>query len=87
MAKYAYHRLDANHADIRAALEAVGASVDTKGPVDLIVGYRGATYLLEIKTATGKLRPSQERFLGRWRGQATVVRTIDDALKAVGAIR
>lgn len=86
MARYSYHQLDANHRDIRAGLEAVGATVDAKGPLDLLVGFRGANYLLEVKTAKGKLRASQERFLDRWKGQAVVVRTMDEALKAIGAI-
>ncbi len=87
MARYAYHQLDANHRDIRAGLEAVGATVEPKGPLDMLVGFRGANYLLEVKTATGKLRPSQERFLSRWKGQAIVVRTMEEALKAIGAVR
>lgn len=84
MAKYAYHRLDANHREIRAGLRAVGATVDEKGPLDLLVGFRGANYLLEVKTATGKLRASQEAFLGHWQGQACVVRDLGDALRAIG---
>lgn len=87
MARYAYHKLDANHAAIREGLEAVGATVEPKGPLDLLVGFEGVNYLLEVKTAKGKLRPSQERFLGRWKGQATVVRDLDTALRIIGAIR
>ncbi len=87
MAKYRYHQLDKNHQAIREGLEAVGASVVSDGPLDLTVGFRGATYLLEVKTATGKLRASQERFLARWRGHAVVVRTLDEAMQAIGAIR
>jgi hypothetical protein len=87
MARYSYHQLDANHKAIRAGLEAIGATVDVKGPLDLLVGFRGANYLLEVKTATGKVRPSQERFLSRWKGQAVVVRNMDEALRAIGAIR
>lgn len=87
MARYSYHQLDANHRDIRAGLEAAGATVDSKGPLDLLVGFRGANYLLEVKTAKGKLRPSQARFLSAWKGQAVVVRTMDEALKAIGAVR
>ena len=59
--------------------------MDSKGPLDLLVGFRGANYLLEVKTSKGKLRASQERFLGRWRGQAVVVRTLTEALQAIGA--
>jgi len=84
MAKYSYHRLDGNHAEIRAALEAVGATVNEKGPLDLLVGFRGANYLLEVKTARGQLRASQKSFLDRWRGQAHIVRTVEDAFGVIG---
>lgn len=88
MARYAYHQLDANHRDIRAGLEAVGATVDVKGPLDLLVGFRGVTYLLEVKTARGKLRASQQAFIDGWKGgPAVVVRTMQEALVAIGAIR
>lgn len=84
MAKYAYHRLDANHVAIREGLRAVGATVNEKGPLDLLVGFRGTNYLLEVKTAKGKLRASQSAFLEAWRGHAVVVRTLDEALAAIG---
>lgn len=85
MARYAYHQLDANHREIRAGLEAVGATVDVKAPLDLLVGFRGRNYLIEVKTAKGKVRPSQAQFFARWKGQAIVVRSLDEALLAIGA--
>lgn len=84
MAKYAYHRLDGNHAAIREALEAVGATVSLQGPLDLLVGFGGQNYLLEVKTARGQLRASQRAFLGRWKGHVAVVRTVDEALGVIG---
>lgn len=86
MAKYSYHRLDANHAAIRQALEKAGATVVAGGPLDLIAGFRGHTVLLEVKTARGKLRVSQRAFLATWQGCAAVVRTVEEALQAIGAI-
>ena len=83
-ARYAYHRLDANHAEIRAALERVGATVVPDGPTDLIVGFRGANYLIEVKTEKGKLRPTQEDFVRWWKGHVAVVRSIEEALKVIG---
>jgi len=83
-ARYAYHRLDANHAEIRAALERVGATVVPDGPTDLIVGFRGANYLIEVKTEKGKLRPTQDNFVRLWKGHVAVVRTVDEALKVIG---
>lgn len=86
MARYSYHRLDANAQVIRDGLEAVGASVDHRCPLDWLVGFRERNYLLEVKTAKGKLRASQERFWASWRGQKALVRTLDEALAVIGAI-
>ena len=85
MGKYTVHRKDGNHDAIREGLEAVGASVIADGPGDLLAGYRGATYILEVKTAKGRVRPSQERFKAGWRGHYAVVRSVDEALVAIGA--
>ncbi len=86
MAKYHYHRLDANHRAIREGLERIGASVSTHGPLDLLVGFRGKTFVLEIKTARGKLRPSQVQFIATWKGHCATVRTLEEALSAIGVI-
>lgn len=86
MAKYSYHRVDANAAAILSALEQAGASVYRGGPLDAILGFRGDTVLVEIKTATGKLRASQQAFLARWRGNAFVIRTIEEGLKVLDGI-
>jgi len=82
--KFTVHRLDANHHAICDALRKVGATVNEKGPLDVLVGFRGANYLLEVKTARGQLRPTQKAFLAGWKGQACVVRTVEDALAAIG---
>ncbi len=81
---------DANEAEIKDALKAVGASVVTisaKGVPDLLVGYRGVNYLLETKGKRGKLTPDQVQFFEDWCGEASVVRTVEDALKVIGAVR
>jgi len=81
---------DANEPEIVTALEAVGASVERldAGPggiPDLLVGYRGANYLLEVKTASGKLRRAQLTWHPEWRGQVSVVRTAEEAWAVIGA--
>lgn len=83
-------RRDANHAEIRDAFRALGASVaDTAdlgdGFPDLVVGWRGCNYLVEIKTRTGKLTPDEVKFFDAWKGQAVIVRTVDDAQKLLDA--
>lgn len=59
---------DSNEAEIVAALRAAGASVtplSAEGVPDLLVGYRGATYLLEVK----HLSPTGRTVLRTSRGQ------------------
>jgi hypothetical protein len=95
-------RRDACEAIIVTALRAVGASVqqlDGAGLPDLLVGYEGRTYLLEVKDTHGKqgrgmkktatgLRETQERWWASWRGATPiVVTTADEALVAIGALR
>jgi Holliday junction resolvase len=78
--------LDANHAEIVAKLRAIGATVVDlakvgRGCPDLLVGWRGKTYLMEIKTAKGYIRPTQEQFFRSWTGgHIAIVRSFDDAL-------
>jgi hypothetical protein len=81
-------RSDHNQAGIVAALRAVGASVQDlhelgKGCPDLLVGYRGVNYLLEVKGERGKLTPAESAWLASWAGQAVVVETIPQALAAI----
>lgn len=90
MAKHG--RRDRNHRAIREGLRQVGADVVDLGDVgdsvpDLMVGFRGRTYLLEIKSEGGRLSPGQSAFLERWRGgPAVVVWSLEDALRAIGAM-
>lgn len=65
-----------------------------EGVPDLLVGFRFANFLLEVKRFKGAtkrnpisdLSDSQLKFFGHWRGQADVVRTATEALRAIGAI-
>ena len=85
-------RVDANQADIVAALRAAGASVWIIGlPVDLLVGYRGQSMLIECKTLTGKRNPKparhtqlQKSFMLEWKGgPVSTVTDIEGALTAL----
>lgn len=82
------NRKDSNEDEIVAALKAIGCTVMYGKQVDLIVGYdygeRGKrNYLMEIKTAKGKLKPSQEALLRVWKGQYSIVRTVQEAIDIV----
>lgn len=88
---------DANQSEIVQGLTALGFSVADLSRVgggipDLIVaGTHRATgqqvnLLVEIKTATGKLRPGQVEFIQEWSGPVLIARTLDDILRWFGAI-
>jgi len=63
-------RVDANQEQIVSALRGAGAYVWIIGlPVDLLVGYKGHTFLVEIKTDSKKrLTKLQADFFENWSG-------------------
>ena len=96
--RYRRTRRDANHAEIVAALKAAGCSVVDLAAVgggvcDLLVGYEGANYLLEVKNLARKggaenaagTFAKQAKFRREWRGQATVVNDAAGAVRYVTA--
>lgn len=88
-------RADDNQQAIINGLLAVGATVKTlhrvgMGCPDLLVGYRGANYLIEVKDgakppSARKLTPAQVDFFDTWRGQCAVATSLDEALEIIGA--
>lgn len=82
--RYAKRR-DANEADIIKTLRQLGCTVIQSDVVDLIVGYRGHSFIFEVKTEKGKLEPSQEKLLAEWRGQYDIIRNTTDALNIIYA--
>lgn len=89
--------VDRNQAEIVEALRQVGATVQHlhgvgHGCPDLVAGFRGRNFLLEVKPAWDRdkrlleLNEREERWHLSWRGQATVVRTAEEALRAIGAV-
>jgi len=87
------NKRDTNETEIFAQLRAYGLSVySLDRPADAIVGYLGKTYLVEIKGAKGKLTGPQETFLETWKGDFTILRTVEQAaefariLRAGGAV-
>jgi hypothetical protein len=83
-------RIDANSTQVVTALRAAGAYVWIIGlPVDLLVGYKGHTFLVEIKDGPKKrLTDLQEAFFAKWAG-GTLVR-IDGpeaALRMIGVMK
>lgn len=90
-------KVDANQAEIVAALEAAGCSVQSLAPVgngcpDLLVGCAGKNLLLEVKDPAQpphkrRLNSHQKPWHAEWRGVAHLVETVDQALCIVAHAR
>jgi hypothetical protein len=87
-------RKDRPAGDIVGALEAVGASVavleprpEAPGIPDLLVGYQGKNFLLELKAPGESLSAKQASWHACWRGDKPyTVFCASDALAAIGAL-
>ena len=83
-------RVDANQDAIVATLRAAGAYVWIIGlPVDLLVGYNGHSFLVEVKTTSRKrLTALQADFFKSWSG-GTLARidSPDAALRMIGVLK
>jgi hypothetical protein len=82
-------RIDANSTQVVTALRAAGAYVWIIGlPVDLLVGYKGHTFLVEIKNGPKKrLTALQADFFEKWTGGTLCrVDSPDAALRMIGVI-
>ena len=82
-------RVDQNQDQIVSALRAAGAYVWIIGlPVDLLVGYNGQTYLVEVKTNSKKgLTKLQQVFFEKWAGGCLErIEGPEQALRMIGVI-
>jgi hypothetical protein len=83
-------RVDANQHQIVSALRAAGAYVWIIGlPVDLLVGYKNHTFLVEIKTDSKKrLTGLQADFFENWSGSTLArIDSPEAALRMIGVIK
>lgn len=83
-------RVDANQEQIVSALRAAGAYGWIIGlPVDLLVGFKGHTFLVEIKDGPKKrLTKLQTDFFENWCGGTLCrVDSPDSALRMIGMIK
>lgn len=99
---YRHTKRDANHRAIVTALRQANATVVDLAAVgggcpDLLVGFRGCNYLLEVKnpnrtgkklhgTAQLETGERQDKFRDTWRGHRAVVTTELESLEAIGAL-
>lgn len=93
MPHYAAH-VDSVQREIVETLSALGCSVVCTHAVgmgfsDLVIGYRGQTYLCECKDpkTPNRFTDAQKRFRQAWNGNYIVLTCKDDALNLVLAIR
>lgn len=79
-------KVDSNQAAIVEALRRISVNVEPIGkPVDLLICHRGETSLMEVKNPDGRdqITKDQAEFLARWPGRVHIVRSVDEALRAV----
>jgi hypothetical protein len=82
-------RVDANQQEIVKALREAGAFVWIIGlPVDLLVGFSGQTFLVEVKDGSKKrLTKLQEDFFASWCGGGLHrIESPVDALRMIGKV-
>lgn len=87
-------RTDKNHSEIIKALRKIpNLSVFSthevgKGFPDIVIGYKGINYLIEIKDgnkppSARKLTDSEVKFHQDWRGQTSVIKNLDELLQII----
>jgi hypothetical protein len=84
-------KVDRNQAEIVAALRQVGATVQHlhtvgQGCPDLLVGFRGVNYLLEVKSSGGCFTPDEQAWHQAWSGEIHIVYSARAALQVIGAL-
>lgn len=87
-------KIDSNQNEIVAALRKIpNLSVQItsqlgNGFVDLVIGYRGINYLIELKDgkkpkSAQKLTPDEELWHSKWNGQKAVCNSLDEILNTI----
>lgn len=85
-------KVDANQEQVVSALRAAGATVQSlaavgKGCPDLLVAFRGAMFLMEVKQGKGKVNELQSKWHSDWQADVFVVYGPEEALRVVGAMQ
>tara|TARA_R110000850_G_scaffold188906_1_gene314546 strand:+ start:246 stop:533 length:288 start_codon:yes stop_codon:yes gene_type:complete len=74
------NKRDANEKEIVTELQSQGFTVERMDvPADLLAGYGGHDYLIEVKMPKATLTGPQTIFYGEWRGSKTILRSIEAA--------
>lgn len=90
-------KVDANQAEVVAKLRALGVSVQSiaplgKGVPDLLLGFRGRNYLIELKDGSlcpsaRKLTAHEEKWADTWRGQVATCGSWEEIAELIGATK
>jgi len=79
---------DANEPGIIEVFERMGISVfRLDRPVDLLLGYNGLNYLVEVKVPRGKLNKNQVKFAKTFKGHFSTIKTTEEATCLANNIR
>jgi hypothetical protein len=81
-------RVDLTQNDAVKRLRQIGASVTVTSQLgagfpDLVVGFRGRTFLIEMKTGNEPLTQAEKDWHAKWSGHAVIARTPEEAQLAV----
>lgn len=89
-------KIDANQNEIVKALRQIGCSVQSlasvgKGVPDLLVGFRGVNFLIEIKDGSKpksaqKLTPDQIEWHDKWQGKVFVINSVEQAIDLISKL-
>lgn len=85
-------KVDENHPAILKELRQAGCSVQSLATVghgcpDLLVWSAGELHLLEVKSGSKQLTQSERDWHAAWGGTVHIVRSVAEALAAVGVTR
>lgn len=86
-------RVDANQAEIVRAMRELGAEVTHmhqlgKGVADLLVSWRQAWYVFEVKSGPREeLTPDQIEWIGKQRAAVVIITSHDEAIRFLQAVR
>jgi hypothetical protein len=82
-------RVDSIQKQVTESLRKLGITVLVLSNVghgcpDLLLGYGGHNYLVELKCGKNELTPFEKRFFDEWRGQADIAHNLDEILNYLG---
>lgn len=83
-------RIDKNQREVVNRLRSLGFSVQLlsgvgKGCPDLLIGWHGQNFLIELKSGKKWTTEDEANWLSEWKGQAAVCTTVDEILAAIVA--